>query len=904
MPYNRQLLSLGLLGSVLFTGLSTGWRAPGQTLFYSTSSATQGNNSVQHVTTGGAAEATTFTASGSTTNGGNGVIRCTALALDPSLQKIFLADAGSGEIWSINLDGTGLGAIATNLNGTLTDLALDTVKQKIYFTTSSATPVNNTIQRVDYSGSNNVSLLVANGVATAVNRCTSLALDTLNSKIVFSDAGVQGLWSMNLDGSGVTSIKSNLTAVPLDVALDVSNQLVYYVTSSANQGSNTVGRVDYNGSGNTLLFTASGPIVNGGNGVSRCTALELDPTGSAIYLADAGSNALWTLNANGSGLGSVLTSVTPIPRRVRFLPLLSHVTVTNLSDSGPGTLRQAIASIGFSGLIDFSGTLFSSSAGTVELATVGDGTFGPSALVVSNQVVITGPVGTNGIIVTRSNGAPTMRLFYVSPTGVLSLKNLTLSNGLAQGGAGGSGFQRGGGGGGGGGAGGAILNFGSLDLENDTLTANQALGGAGGGLGGLGEGSGGGGGGMAGDGGVGGGPTTGGNGGGPLGGIGGVSGTGTGAGTGGGLGGGGGGGGSSGSGPGGTGGFSGGGGGGGAFNTVGFGGGAGGAGGTGGFGGGGGGGGGGTPGGTIGQPGFGGGGGSATADNTGNTGSSGGGGAGLGGAVYNLIAKLSVTNCTFSANMAIGGLGGVGNGTGTNGMGLGGGIFNVNGTINVLNSTFAFNQADQGGGGIYDVGFGGSSVASVRNTIMAYTPSGASDYGATTAQGGTITNLGGHNLIELDESMVGGTVITGPDPKLGPLAKNGGPTPTHILLNHSPAINAGDNTGVPASDQRGYPRIADALGGSSEIVDIGAVEDGLVRLRTIPQTKQSILANGFEIFLTGESNRLYVIQSSTNLTNWNNISTNLVPATELPIFDTTAGTSGNLFYRAFSLPFP
>ncbi len=897
MPYNRQLWVLGLLGSVLFTG----WRAPGQTLFYSTSSASQGNNSVEHVTTGGAANASIFTASGPIVNGGNGASRCTALALDVSLQKIFLADAGSSNIWSMNLDGTGLAAIATNLNSTLTDLALDTVNQKIYFTTSSTTQANNTIQRVDYSGSNNVVLFIANGAANSASRCTALALDTLNSKIVFSDAGVKGLWSVNLTGSSLSSIASNLTAVPLDLALDVTNQLVYYVTSSFNQGSNTLGRVGYNGSGNTLLFTASGPIVNGGNGVSRCTALELDPTGSAVFLADAGANALWSLNANGTGLGSVLTSVLPTARRLKLLPLLSHFTVTNLNDSGPGSLRQAIASVGFSGLIDFSGTLFASSAGTVELATVGDGTFGPSALIVSNQIVIAGPVGTNGIIVTRSNGAPTMRLFYVSPGGALSLKNLTLSNGIAQGGTGGSGFQRGGSGGGGGGAGGAILNFGALDLENDTLTGNEALGGAGGGLGGAGDGSGGGGGGMGGDGGVGGGSTTGGNGGGPLGGIGG---TGSGAGTGGGIGGGGGGGGSSGSGPGGSGGFSGGGGGGGAFNTVGFGGGAGGAGGTGGFGGGGGGGGGGTPGGTIGQPGFGGGGGSATGDNTGNVGSAGGGGAGLGGAVYNLEAKLTVTNCTFSANKAIGGQGGVGNGTGTNGMGLGGGIFNVNGTINVLNSTFAFNQADQGGGGIYNVGFGGPTVASVRNTIMAYTPSAASDYGAATALSGTITNLGNNNLIEIDNSVVGGGVIIGPDPKLGPLAKNGGPTPTHILLNHSPAINAGDNTGVPATDQRGYPRIADALGGSSEIVDIGAVEDGLVRLRTIPQTRQSIVLNGFEMFLTGESNRLYVIQSSTNLTTWNNIGTNLVPATELPIFDTNAGTSGKFFYRAFSLPFP
>lgn len=131
---------------------------------------------------------------------------------------------------------------------------------------------------------------------------------------------------------------------------------------------------------------------------------------------------------------------------------------------------------------------------------------------------------------------------------------------------------------------------------------------------------------------------------------------------------------------------------------------------------------------------------------------------------------------------------------------------------------------------------------------------------------------------------------------------NGGPTLTHVPLNGSPAINAGDNSDLPPTDQRGYPRIADATGSGLEIDDIGAVEDGLVRLRTVPQTPQDILLNGFRMFLTGESNRFYVIQSSTNLTVWRNVSTNLVPATELPVYDTSAGPFGKRSYRAHSLP--
>ncbi len=63
----------------------------------------------------------------------------------------------------------------------------------------------------------------------------------------------------------------------------------------------------------------------------------------------------------------------------------------------------------------------------------------------------------------------------------------------------------------------------------------------------------------------------------------------------------------------------------------------------------------------------------------------------------------------------------------------------------------------------------------------------------------------------------------GVDPKLGPLASNGGPTQTMALLPGSPAVMAGDNSLIPVSvttDQRGAPRIKD------KIVDIGAFASG------------------------------------------------------------------------------
>jgi hypothetical protein len=92
----------------------------------------------------------------------------------------------------------------------------------------------------------------------------------------------------------------------------------------------------------------------------------------------------------------------------------------------------------------------------------------------------------------------------------------------------------------------------------------------------------------------------------------------------------------------------------------------------------------------------------------------------------------------------------------------------------------------------------------------------------------------GHNLIGdgsgiiteggLPSSDLVGTPDHPIDPRLAPLAKNGGPTQTHALLAGSPAIDHGDNTDAPATDQRGLARPRDGDGNGSSIVDIGAFE--------------------------------------------------------------------------------
>lgn len=183
---------------------------------------------------------------------------------------------------------------------------------------------------------------------------------------------------------------------------------------------------------------------------------------------------------------------------------------------------------------------------------------------------------------------------------------------------------------------------------------------------------------------------------------------------------------------------------------------------------------------------------------------------------YKFATLLTVTNSTITGNFApvtedIGG--------------AGGGFFSWSPQI-LTNVTVANNRADEVGGGIND--YGGTSR--IRNAIVALNSApGFPD----------LLYLGtsdGHNLIGVRPNVfvpnVGdilGTDSEPADPRLAPLADNGGPTPTMALLLPSPARDAGNNcvslpggclTEPLTTDQRGdgYRRMFGAS------VDIGAYE--------------------------------------------------------------------------------
>ena len=168
----------------------------------------------------------------------------------------------------------------------------------------------------------------------------------------------------------------------------------------------------------------------------------------------------------------------------------------------------------------------------------------------------------------------------------------------------------------------------------------------------------------------------------------------------------------------------------------------------------------------------------------------------------------------------------------------GGGVYlnNVVGTALVENTTISTNfatstssNAGQGGGGISERSFQAGSNLVLKSTIVAgnVQTTGSTPRPDLAVDTSVATISADHCLIGVadtvtlasgsGENIIGSTAAP-LDPMLGPVANNGGPTDSRLLLPGSPAIDRGSNPGGIAVDQAGNPRV------NGFAPDIGAVE--------------------------------------------------------------------------------
>ncbi|HZY86186.1 MAG TPA: choice-of-anchor Q domain-containing protein, partial [Gemmataceae bacterium] len=189
-----------------------------------------------------------------------------------------------------------------------------------------------------------------------------------------------------------------------------------------------------------------------------------------------------------------------------------------------------------------------------------------------------------------------------------------------------------------------------------------------------------------------------------------------------------------------------------------------------------------------------------------------GGGAGGGVAFGSTGETLTIHDSTFTGNSAPSQGGALfWSGTGTRDLrdstfsdnmapnGGGGGIFAQGGTGEAVACTVVFNRSE-----FQDAGFTGNGLTLDSSIVAGNIASGVpSDVGPG------ITSSG-HNLILAPGAkfVPGPGDVIGQGPLLGPLADNGGPTPTRALLAGGPGLGAGDPALAGTTDQRGSPRPA------------------------------------------------------------------------------------------------
>jgi PKD repeat protein len=151
----------------------------------------------------------------------------------------------------------------------------------------------NAIKKLALDGSGTTaSVLDITGKAGA-----GMALDAINNKIYFSDFEVTGtgnIWRMNLDGTGLTAIASNLTD-PYGVAVDPTGGKVYWVDDLGN-----VSRANLDGSSPQI------GLVNIPSGQMR--AIALDVKNNKMYFYEVNAEILYVANLDGSNVTPLITA--------------------------------------------------------------------------------------------------------------------------------------------------------------------------------------------------------------------------------------------------------------------------------------------------------------------------------------------------------------------------------------------------------------------------------------------------------------------------------------------------------------------------------------------------------------------------------------------------------------------
>jgi low density lipoprotein receptor-related protein 5/6 len=219
-------------------------------------------------------------------------------ALDIAGGKMYWANNGTGQIQRRNIDGTGPIETLASVNSPMTP-ALDLVHGKMYWTTEAFTgSLNTQILRANLDGSARELLI---GGFSGLLEPNLIALDVSNNKMYWSNAGAEtndgNIERANLDGSGREPLLHGLHG-PRGLALDLARGKMYW---SEERGTNLIRRADLNGSNLETLVTTD---------QNNPGTVAIDSAAGQMYWANIvdGGN-IWRANLDGTNVTTVLSGL-------------------------------------------------------------------------------------------------------------------------------------------------------------------------------------------------------------------------------------------------------------------------------------------------------------------------------------------------------------------------------------------------------------------------------------------------------------------------------------------------------------------------------------------------------------------------------------------------------------------
>ena len=325
-----------------------------------------------------------------------------------------------------------------------------------------------------------------------INSATAVTANRTGTVTFYDGTATPGNEITACGASGVVTVSSNQAQCSTTTLSEATHTItaVYSGDATYNGVTNTVQQVVAKNATTTTLVSSQNPsaptdpvtftaTVTSGAGtptgnvafkdnnvnISGCSAVALDGSGQAQCLVPGGtfSAAIHPITAVYAGTATFATSTSNTVNQ-NVISCTNTVTVINTSDSGAGSLRQAIADVCDGGTITFSNTtaggatnFYDGSPHTINLA---DTAY--NELLVNKSVTITGP-GASVLTVQRVNGATNpFRVFDISSGKTVTISGMTISNGLSNVAA----LTN---------AGGGILNdHGTLTLNGVMVSANTA----------------------------------------------------------------------------------------------------------------------------------------------------------------------------------------------------------------------------------------------------------------------------------------------------------------------------------------------------------------------------------------------------------------------------------------------